>query len=295
MRGSPFFDGVAHSEVTIAGRPAHLPIFYYDGSAIQAVFAARLGALRRLMPDSRFCPARLAPGLGAVAVTCFEYRDTDIGPYNELAISVLLNEPWFLPNLPGVALISSMRRRQLHAWVQHLPVTTEIARAAGVDFYNYPKFVAGIDFAEEGTRRVCRLSEGAEHILTLSGERLATPRSERLQLFSHLWMDRQPQSSEFKINATEMGASLRPGAASLTLGERHPIARELAGLIAWSRPLQYQYMARFEGILYGPEHLSPALLSPALLAQIAEAAGGAEAGAGAAETVEADAAAAQPA
>jgi hypothetical protein len=220
------------------------------------------------MPDPRFSPARLAPGLGAVAITCFEYRDTDIGPYNELAISVVLNEPWFLPNLPGLALASSLRRRQLHAWVQHLPVTTEIARAGGVDFYNYPKFVAGIDFEETATQRVCRLSEGAEHILTLSGERIATPRSEQSQLFSHLWMDRQPQSSEFKINAIELGESVRPGVATLALGDRHPIARELAGLIAWSRPIQYQYMARFEGILYGPEHLSLGLL-----AQTADATG----------------------
>jgi Acetoacetate decarboxylase (ADC) len=263
MRGSPFFDGVAQSDVTIAGEPARVPIFYYDGTAIQAVFAARLVALRRLMPDPRFAPARLAPGLGAVAITCFEYRDTDIGPYNELAISVVLNEPWFLPNLPGMALISSLRRRQLHAWVQHLPVTTEIARAGGVDFYNYPKFIAGIDYKQSGDRRTCRLSEGAEHILTLSGKRIATPRSEQLQLFSHLWMDRQPQSSEFKINALEMGVTIRPGACSLALGDRHPIASELASLLASRRPVQYQYMARFEGILYGPEHLSLSLLARA--------------------------------
>lgn len=261
MRRSPFFDGVTQSDVTIAGQPAKMPIFYYDGTATSAMFAARLGALRRLMPDPRLSPARLAPGLGAVAITCFEYRDTDIGPYNELAISVVLNEPWFLPNLPGRALIASLRRRQLHAWVHHLPVTTEIARAGGVDFYNYPKFIAGIDFQESEERRVCRLSEGAEDILTLSGERIATPRSEQFQLFSHLWMDRQPQSSEFKINAIEMGVSLSPQAATLELGERHPIARELADLIVRRRPLQYQYLASFEGILYGPEHLSLPLLA----------------------------------
>lgn len=272
MRDSPFFDGVTQSKVTIAGQPVKMPIFYYDGTATQAVFVARLGALRRLMPDPRFCPARLAPGLGAVAVTCFEYRDTDIGPYNELAISVVLNEPWVLPNLPGLALASSLRRRQLHAWVHHLPVTTEIARAGGVDFYNYPKFIAGIDFRESEGRRACRLSEGAEHILTLSGERIRTPRSEQLQLFSHLWMDRQPQGSEFKINAVQMGVSVRPGAASLALGERHPIARELAAVIAWSRPVHYQYMARFEGILYGPEHLSLALLAQATAGPAADAA-----------------------
>jgi len=266
MRRSPFFEGVTQSDMTIAGQPAKVPIFYYDGTATSAVFPARLGALRRLMPDPRFCPARLAPGLGAVAITCFEYRDTDIGPYNELAISIVLNEPWFLPNLPGRALIASLRRRQLHAWVQHLPVTTEIARAGGVDFYNYPKFIAGIDYEEGAQHRTCRLSEGAEHILTLSGERIPTPRTEQFQLFSHLYMDRQPQSSEFKINTSAMGVSLSPRSATLELGERHPIARELAGLIVGRRPIQYQYLERFEGILYGPEHITISLIEP-LIAQ----------------------------
>lgn len=273
MRRSPFFDGVAQSEVTIAGKAANVPIFYYDGTATSAVFAARLGALRRLMPDPRFSPARLAPGLGAMAITCFEYRDTDIGPYNELAISVVLNEPWFLPNLPGRALIASLRRRQLHAWVQHLPVTTEIARAGGVDFYNYPKFIAGIDFTQSDRTRTCRLSEGAEHILTLTGERIATPRAEQFQLFSHLYMDRQPQSSEFKINTSAMGVSLNPRTAALELGERHPIARELASLLVGRRPIQYQYLASFEGILYGPEHITLALMEPLIGQHIARAGG----------------------
>ena len=260
MRGSPFFDGVAQSDVTIAGQAAHVPIFYYDGTATSAVFPARLKRLRALMPDPTYRPARLAPGVGAVAITCFEYRDTDLGPYNELAISVVLNEPWFRPNLPGAALISSVRRRQLHAWVEHLPVTTEIARAGGVDFYNYPKFVAGIEFSENSGRRECRLSEGAERILTLTGDLIPTPRSEEVQLFSRLWMDRRPQGSEFKINALQTGISLRPKAATLRLGEQHPIARALDRQLIGRTPIQYQYIKSFEGILYGPDNMSLPLL-----------------------------------
>jgi hypothetical protein len=260
MRGSAFFEGVSQIEATLRDERVKLPIFYYDGTATSAVFPARLSALRALMPDPRICPARLAPTVGTVAVTCFEYRDTDIGAYNELAISVPLNEPWFSANVPGRALIASLRRRQLHAWVHHLPVTTEIARLGGVELYNYPKFIGGIDYEQTTDRRICRLSEGHEHILTLSGALLDASRHERFQLFSHLWMDGQPQSSEFKINATAMGVSLSRRAAQLELGTRHPIARELHSLLYSRRPVQYQYMARFEGILYGPEHLTLPLI-----------------------------------
>ncbi|MBW8059677.1 MAG: hypothetical protein FVQ78_04950 [Solirubrobacterales bacterium] len=262
-RHSAFFEGVPQVAATLADQPAKLPIFYYDGTAQTAVFAARLGALRKLLPDPRFVPARLAPGLGAVAVSCFEYRDTDIGPYNELAIAIVLNEPPFALNLPARAILGGLRRRQLHAWVHHLPVTTEIARAGGVELYNYPKFVAAIDFEETGSRRSCRLAEGEEHILTLAGGLIETPRAEQVQLFSHLWMDRQPQESEFKINALASGRSLRLGAGRLELGTRHPIARELAGLLVSQRSISYDLMARFEGILYGPEHLTLPLIQRA--------------------------------
>lgn len=255
-RHSPFFEDVPQIDVQMAGTAAKLPIFYYDGSCQTAVFPARLARLRSLLPDPRFVPARLAPGLGAVAVSCFEYRDTDIGPYNELAIAVVLSPPGAAPNLPGRALLNGLRRRQLHAWVHHLPVTTEIARDGGVRFYNYPKFVAKIEFEEADGRRRCHLAEGEETILELDGELIPTPGSGPMQLFSHLWMDRQPQSSEFKLNALARGRSHRLGAAELSLGDHHPIARELAQLLVSRRAIHYELMTRFEGILYGPDNLT---------------------------------------
>jgi hypothetical protein len=263
-RQSPFFEGVPQVDATLAGESAKLPIFYYDGTAQTAVFPAKLSALRKLLPDPRFVPARLAPGLGAVGVTCFEYRDTDIGPYNELAITIILSSSPLASNLPGRALLTGLRDKQLHAWVHHLPVTTEIARVGGVDLYNYPKFVGSIDFEQSGSRRTCRLGEGEEHILTLDGPLIPTPDSGELQLFSHLWMDRQPQESEFKLNIVAGGRALRPGAARLELGERHPIARELAGVLVSRRSIYYELMAPFEGILYGPEHLSLPFIHRAL-------------------------------
>lgn len=263
-RHSAFFEGIAQVDATLAGEAARLPIFYYDGTAQTAVFPARLRAVRRLLPDPRFVPARLAPGLGAVGVTCFEYRDTDIGPYNELAITIILKDPRLGANLPGRALAAGLRDKQLHAWVHHLPVTTEIARVGGVELYNYPKFVGSIDFEQSASRRSCRLGEGDEHILTLDGPLIDTPRSGELQLFSHLWMDRQPQSSEFKLNTLAAGVSPRPGAARLELGSRHPIARELAGMLVSRRSIYYELMSSFEGILYGPEHLSLPLMQRAL-------------------------------
>ncbi|MGZ4199387.1 MAG: acetoacetate decarboxylase family protein, partial [Thermoleophilia bacterium] len=243
MRGSSFFEGVRQIDMEMGGEPARLPIFYYDCSVMTAVFPARYGELQRLMPDPRFVPARLGPGLGSLIVSALEYRDCDIHPYNELMIAVLLTAPG-RTNFPGRALIDSLlQTKQNHAFILHLPVTTPIALAGGVDFYNFPKFLAAIDFAENDGTRSCRLAEGQEHILTLTG---ATPHAVRTTLFSHLYMDGQPQLAELKMNETQKGICHRPGAAQLALGQRHPVALELDRLLVSRRSVHYERTPRME-------------------------------------------------
>ncbi len=260
MRNSPFFEGVVQEDVVIAGEPAKVPIFYYEGTSITAVFPAHLGALKKLMPDPRYVPARIAPGVGSIGVTAFEYKDTDIDAYNELAIAIPLNYPAHIPNIPGRAMIASLRHGQLHAYVHHLPVTTEIARAGGVDFYNYPKFIANIDFNESADQRECMLAEGEEHILTMRGKKLPTPKAQRMRVFSHLYMNHLPQSSEFELNAPKVGIANGFGTATLELGGRHPISLELEKLLISKKSLHYQYSVDFEGILHGPDRITLPLL-----------------------------------
>jgi hypothetical protein len=260
MSTSTFFEGVHQTPIDLDGDEFRVPLFYRDGEQMTGIFPARLSALRKMLPDRRLSPARLAPGVGAITVTCFEYRDTDIGPYNELAIGIPLNEPYFRSNVPGRALLSMVRRGQFDSWVHHLPVTTEIARAGGVEFYNYPKFIAGIDFEQTEKERSCRLSEDGEHILSLEVPRLRGRGQKQLQLFCHLYQNLEPQSAEFKIRAHQQGESIRPGAGRLTLGDRHPIAKELAGALISTRSIAAAYAPKIEGILYGPYHGTPQVL-----------------------------------
>ena len=131
------------------------------------------------MPDPRYVPARVAPGLGVVAVTCFETRDTDVGRFRVVVIAIALNEPYFRANLPGRAVMSARRLGQVHAFVRHEAVTSEVVLRGGVDFYNYPMFIAEVDVSETDEQSRYRLAEGKEHILTLSGKRIPTPRSQR--------------------------------------------------------------------------------------------------------------------
>ena len=100
----------------------------------------------------------------------------------------------------------------------------------------------------------CRLAEGQEHILTVTGERMPASQSTQEDHFLRLWMDGQRDAAHFRMNQIELSATRRPGAAALALGERHPITVALRRMLVSLKPLQHEYCPRFAAILFGPEH-----------------------------------------
>lgn len=260
MASSSFFEGVRQTPVRFDGQDVLFPNFVRDAGAMNAVFPARLSALRELLPDRRLVPARLAPGVGVVSVTAFEYRQSSIGPYNELAVAIMLRAPGARWNLPGVALASQHARGQYHAFIHRLPVTTEIARSTG-ELMGFPKLVGPIEFDHE--RHSCRFAEGDEHVLTLHGSEIATRRSGEFQNFVQVWMDGQPQPVELRVNALRYGDSVRPGAARLELSESHPLATELAALLLSRRSLAYRWIPSLEAIEFDPERVNLTLIAKA--------------------------------
>lgn len=256
MRRSTFFDGVRQAEIDLTGDPVKLPIFYYDGEAMTGVFPAKLSRLRKYLPDKRLQPARLAPGIGVVTISCFEYRESDVGTYNELAIGIALNYPNHRANLPGRSLLGGVIRGQMDGYVWHLPVTTELAWKAGRELWNYPKIVAPIDFSQDDSTRTCKLSDEGEHILTMRADRLKSTRAENLQLFTHVYQDGQPQRGEFRLRMLNSGQSIKPGAAELELGSKHPWALELREVLLSTKSIASSYSPSMEGILFGPETIS---------------------------------------
>jgi len=257
-----FFDGIYQVDAQSAGEPVKFPIFYRDARSFTAVFAANWFKLRRMLPDWRYFPAQAAPGVGAVAFTAFEYYDTDIRPYNEFSISIILNSPWLAP-IPGYNLLRQYFLHSFEAYIYHLPVTTEVALRGGIDFYNYPKFLAGIDFTDTADEVTCELTQGGQLICRLISSKIPATRSYEARFFCRLWQDRQPQGAEFKVNVREGADRWLPSTVRLELGD-HPIARNFRSVLLSNRPLLHLYWPSIQCCLYGPERLSMPLAYYAL-------------------------------
>ena len=164
MRDLEFFAGVPQHPVMVAGYDGPSPAFYYDYSQTAVALATPLERIRELLPSPRLYPLRLTPRSGVTVIGVYEYRDTDIGPYNEVVIGFPVTVDRNAP------VLTELRRFQVHGgslFVWQLPVTTAIARDIGVELAGYPKFLADIGISDEAGLVTSWAAEGDRHLLTL--------------------------------------------------------------------------------------------------------------------------------
>lgn len=131
------FSGVVKGAPRKAGAfEVSLPILYHRQDSFFAIHGADAAAVRRLLPSPRLKPIPVWPGRLAVSLNAFNYLETDIGPYGEFSVGVPCVVSHQGSLVPGV-------------YVHRLPVTTEIARSGGIEFWGYPKFLCAMDFKIE--------------------------------------------------------------------------------------------------------------------------------------------------
>lgn len=167
-----FFQYPVTPFATSAGN-VDLPIFYYDNSLCMAVFLVDLDKARALVTDERLQVVPAWGGKALVGLAFYEYRHTAIGAYNEVGLAVLTAPRGCrLPRLPLLRMLGSLDRNPMGFHILDLPVTTEVACAAGREAWGLPKFVTPIDFALRGRefRGSVRDPEGDHPIVTLEGK-----------------------------------------------------------------------------------------------------------------------------
>ena len=191
-------------------------------------------------------PLRATPWHAVTVIACFEYRDCDAGPYNEVAVAFP-----FTMDRPAPVMTGVLRHiaEGPTTYVHKLPVTTEAAYQFGVDFYNYPKFMADITFTREAGWIQCRLAEGGRHILTLSARQLPVNSSPRWRFECITAREDRLLRSEVVVNVRKQAISRNPAHVRLDLGE-HSMAEELRQLNL-GRMVHFQYLPECQTMLSG--------------------------------------------
>lgn len=244
MKDLDFFQEIEHRKIPWGESGIYFPFFYYDSMKLAAQFLAPTDRIKELLPSQRLHPLRITESYSVVSISAYEHRDCDIEPYNEIGISipVTLDEGSTLSSgisqqVPDVPKIYS----------HHLPVTSAIARDAGIEFAGYPKFLASITFEKGNDWISCHLSESNKHILTLTGRKLELHKVARSRIHALTIRGGRILRCEFIVNERQEATSENSTDVRLELGD-HIISQELRDL-KLGKLITYQYSPELQAIL----------------------------------------------
>jgi len=233
----------------IQGKTVSLPVMVRDATSMSAMFVVPAAAVRRLLPCPQLHVPELFPGRTLCVLAGIQYRDNDLGQYNEMSVAFFVQHGG-APPTPFFGMLSGFRRRTIGAYIHRLPVTTSFSRDAGRDIWGFPKTVDAIEFRDDGPRCACTLVVDGAHVLTLSMRRGGRRHMKDMPQDAYAWRDGVLWKTPSIMGGDGVGMHL--GGAGLTLGT-HPIADELRSLGLPRRALMSTWVERMHARFDGPQ------------------------------------------
>lgn len=151
--GADQFFNVRVKKVPTTKGDIDLPILYYDYGYAYFLFWADYDRVINKLDGTVFRPCKFFNGKAGVLLNFFEYRNSAIGPYNEVGLSVLCHfQKLIRPGSFIAQFLKDAKKWTMGAYVIDLPVSTEIAYVGGKEIWSYPKFVTDIIVDLKGKR-----------------------------------------------------------------------------------------------------------------------------------------------
>jgi hypothetical protein len=218
------------------GTKCPLPIRYFDVQCLVATFLTDLDRAAELLKGTALEAVSQEDGKAVVLVYCIEYRITDIGPYNEVGLTVLAGAPGdpFPAN-----------------YVVDLPVTTAVANRAGREIWGYNKFVAAIDVNSDGKKfsTILRDTEN-KMICTLEGERGASIPAPPADILTFTLLEGRLIKTVIRV-LTPVQASSGDSFRFKIGTSRHPMTNHLRAVdLDGASPVLVQYADPFQALLF---------------------------------------------
>ena len=203
------------SSYEIQGQAVTLPVAVRDASSGTVMYMVDRQAASKLIPPE-FEADEVAPGKTQLCLVVVDYRDNDLGDYDEVGVIFFVRPK----GQPGA---------EVGTYIHHLPVNQSFTQEAGLEIWGFPKTVAEIEFTTTPGAASCRLGMGAQHVLTLTLPRGGDGETPETPAMGYTLIRGVPHRIAFSRGGKQEGT--RPGGegVSLELGD-HPIADELRSL-----------------------------------------------------------------
>ena len=232
----------------IQGRRVEFPVVVRHASAGSATYLVSARAARALLPGQELEVAEVLPGRALCSLAIIDYKDNDLGDYNEVSIALFVRPRGAPKGIPYLGAARDMLRSRLGTFILHLPVDQGFTCEAGSTIWGFPKTVQQIDIERRAGRCECSLVYAGDLALSLSLPCSGNKTLPDATLTGYTYIEGVAHTNTFSSRAEGFGVRL--GGAELTLGSGL-IADQLRSLGLPKRAIMTTWMEKMHAS-FGP-------------------------------------------
>ena len=124
---------------TIDGKEITFPVVVSDAAMLMNAFLVDAGAAQSLLAGTGFRVVELFPGKAILQLLAVDYKENDLGDYNEGAIILPVLTPGERKPFPFIGAVKRMGDGSLGNFVYRMPVDQEFTTHAGRFIWGFPK------------------------------------------------------------------------------------------------------------------------------------------------------------
>ena len=222
-----------------------MPVEVRDAANGVAIFMVPVAAAQKLLPGDAFEIVDGGDGQAQLVLGIVDYRDNDLGDYNEVAIVFFVRPRGGAPETAGT-------------FIYKLPVNQSFTCEAGARIWGFPKTVEEITYEYADDRASGKLVMDGQHVFTLTLPRGSvapgTAPDPPMEGITYTYIDGVPHRTRFTTGGTGNVVTAGDAGVTLTLGT-HPIAEALRGLGLPSAPIMSSWTEHMLGTFETPERL----------------------------------------
>jgi hypothetical protein len=219
----------------IQGRTVTFPVEVRDASGAIAGFLVPSRAAGRLVGDA-FEIVDFLPGRTLFMLGCIDYKDNDLGDYNEVAMNFFVRLKGAAKGFPYVSAWKAMGSGGLASYSWKMPVNQSFTRDAGAMIWGFPKTIEKIDFDYSKEGRFHGLLEmDGKKVFEIDMPRGGDKSRPASPALGYSYIEGVPHRTAFTQQTSELGVH-RGKSVEISLGN-HPIADDLRTLGLPKKPM----------------------------------------------------------
>jgi len=237
----------------IQGRTVTFPVEVRDASGAIAAFVVPSGMASRLVGDS-FEVVDFLPNRTMFMLGCIDYKDNDLGDYNEVAMNFFVRKKGELRGVPYLGAWRALAGGTLPSYSWKMPVDQSFTRDAGAMIWGFPKTIERIDFDYSRAGRFHGLLEmDGQKVFEIDMPRGGSSARPQGPAVGYSYIAGVPHRTAFTQQMSGLGVRMG-GSTEISLGG-HPIADDLRSLGLPKKPLMVTWAGKMRMQFEPPSRL----------------------------------------